>query len=364
MKFRHEAIDDEPPNTDHMICLATDLTGNGRDDVIVGARDGEPSLYWYENRDGGWERHDVVNVPGLEAGGALADITGDGKLDVLAGGHWGQHDAYWFEQPDDPREEWPVHVLCNDYHKYHDQAFADVDDDGEPEVVLLSQYSEVICYYDVPDDPTQEPWPRANRHVVAAGLGDVEGIQVLDIDGDGRTELVAGRRVFHRLDADGTEWEAERVAPDWEDERVRVVAADIDEDGAYELLLTECELPPLGARHGIYHDARFGICEAPNWEPRVLRDDLHCPHSLQVADFSGNGRPDVYVAESDYDDYENPRHFVYENLGDGEFEEHLVHEGTAIHEAKVADLTGDGRPDVVGKSDTEDAHVDAFYNER
>ena len=37
MQFRHERLDDDPPNTEHMICLTTDLTGNRRDDVIVGA---------------------------------------------------------------------------------------------------------------------------------------------------------------------------------------------------------------------------------------------------------------------------------------------------------------------------------------
>ena len=361
MEFRHEPLDEEPPNTQHMICLATDLTGNGRDDVVVGARNGEPSLYWYENP--GWERHDIVDVPGLEAGGAFADVTGNGRLDILAGGHVGQHEAYWFEQPEDPREEWDVHVICNDYHKYHDQAFADVDDDGDPEVVLLSQYSEVICYYDVPDDPRDGPWNRKNRHVVAAGRGDVEGIQVLDVDGDGRTELVAGRHVFHRQDDAGDLWEAERVAPDWEDERVRVLAEDVDGDGEIELILAECELPALGARHDIYHDGRLGVCSAPDWEPEVLRDDLHCPHSLQVADFDGDGHLDVYVAESDYGGNENPRHFVLENNGDGTFEHHLVHEGTGTHEAKLADLTGDGTLDVVGKNDTDPGHVDLWYNE-
>jgi hypothetical protein len=361
MDFRHEPIDGDPPNTEHMICLATDLTGNGRDDVMVGARNGEPTLYWYENP--GWERHEVATVPGLEAGGAFGDVTGDGRLDVLAGGHSGQHEMYWFEQPEDPRDEWETHLICNDFHKYHDQALADVDDDGEPEVVLLSQYSQVICYYDLPEDPRESNWPRANRTVVAAGLGDVEGVQVLDVDGDGRTELVCGRHVFHRQDEAGTEWEAERVAPDWDDERVRVVAADVDDDGEYELLLTEGELPALGAHHGIYHDGRFGICEAPDWEPTVVRDDLQGPHSLQVADFDGDGHLDVYVAETDYGGNENPRHFVFENRGDGTFDTHLIEEGIGTHEAKVADLTGDGRPDVVGKSDTEDAHVDAWYNE-
>ena len=361
MTFRHERIDASPPNTEHMICLSTDFTGNGRDDVIVGARSGEPSMYWYENP--GWARHDIVDVPGLEAGGAFADITGNGRLDILAGGHYGQHEAYWFEQPADPRDEWSVHTICSDYHKYHDQAFADVDDDGEPEVVLLSQYSEVMCYYDVPDDPRGGPWPRRNRTVIDAGQGDVEGIQVMDLDHDGKTELVLGRNIYHRQDADGREWERERIAPAWEDERVRVVVSDLDDDGDYEIILAECELPALGARHDIYHDARLGICGTPDWTPDVLRDDLHCPHSLLVADFTGTGTLDIFAAESDYGGHERPRHFLFENDGNGTFETHLVFEGVGTHQAQLADLTGDGTPDIVGKNDTDPGHIDVWYNE-
>jgi len=361
MEFRHEPIDTEPPNDEHMICLTADLTGNGRDDVLVGARNPSPSVYWYENP--GWERHDIVDAEPLESGGAFADLTGNGRLDMLAGGHWGCHEVFWFEQPEDPRDEWTKHVICDDYHKYHDQAFADVDDDGEPEVILLSQFSEVVFYYDLPDDPRDGTWPRENRTIVAAGVGDTEGIQVLDIDGDGRTELVVGRRIFHRQDEAGEEWEAERVAPEWEDERVRVQAADVDEDGTPELILTECELPTLGARHGIHHDGRLAVCSAPDWTAEVLRDDLHHPHSLQVADFDGDGHLDVFVAESDYGEIETPRHFVYRGRGDGTFEEHLVFEGVGTHEVKVADLTGTGTLDLVGKTDTENARVDAWYNE-
>lgn len=35
----------------------------------------------------------------------------------------------------------------------------------------------------------------------------------------------------------------------------------------------------------------------PDWEPAFLRDDLFFSHSLQIADFSGNGWLDISVAE-------------------------------------------------------------------
>lgn len=43
---------------------------------------------------------------------------------------------------------------------------------------------------------------------------------------------------------------------------------------------------------------------------------------------------------------------MYQHKGDGTFEEHLIREGTAVHEGKAADLTGDDKPDMVGKSNT------------
>jgi hypothetical protein len=371
MEFRHEVIDPDPPGEDNVICLTVDLTGDGREDVIVGAKGGDPNLYWYEAPD--WECHPISTTPSLEAGGVVADVDGDGHPDVIAGQKWDCHEAYWFEHPGDPREAWPAHLITDDYQKYHDQAFADVDDDGDPEVILLSQNAGVIVYYDVPADPAVEPWPDENRHVVTEDADDIEGVAVVDLDGDGATELVAGRNVFRRVEAldrsvddderEGEGWVRQRIAPDWEDERVRLQVADIDGDGDDEILLAEGELPALGERHDIYHDGRFAVCEAPDWEPRVIRDDLHCPHSLQVADFGGDGHPDVFVAESDYGGNDSPRQFVYENRGDGTFEEHLIGEGVGTHEAKAADLTGDGRLDVVGKSDTADAHVDVWYNE-
>jgi len=376
LRFEHVRIDDSPPTARMSFCLTTDLTGNGRPDVIVGAVGRkapvtipvldkrinlgklagtrqlidrlEWNVFWYENP--GWERHEVARSPELSVGGALGDIDGDGREELVTGQNLDRRELYWFEQADDPRDRWTRRLITDDFEKYHDVAVADVDDDGEPEVLALSQESETVFYYDVPADPTVEPWPVANRHLVAEDL-DVEGVQVLDLDGDGRTEIVAGTNVFHRRD-DGA-WDREVVAEGWE--WTRIVAADVDGDGDEELVVTEGDLPYQGDRR-----ARLGVFDPPEWDLTVLHDDLSNPHSLQLADLNDDGNLDVFVAEMGLEEGHEPRQFVFWNEGDGTFDAEVISSGVPTHEAKLVDLDGDGRLDVVGKGY---AHrtVDAWY---
>lgn len=379
LNFRHERIDSKPPSAHLAFCLTTDLTGNGRDDVIIGGAGhkykgkrflieakesniptfdslrarlgiGEMNLFWYENP--GWKRHDMAIVNGLEVGAALGDVNGNGRIDVIAGQGIHQNDVYWFEHPQDPRDQWERHLVTDSFEKYHDLAFGDVDDDGEAEVIGLSQESETIFYYDIPQDPSASPWPRGCQHIIAEDLRR-EGVQIVDVDGDGHTELIAGPSVFSY---DGNGWEREDIATGWDDTRVAV--ADLDGDGDLEIVLAEGDSPYHGT-----HPGRVAWFDPPDWEVTILREDFFCPHSLQVADFTGNGHLDLYVGEMGLGENDDPEHVIFVNQGDGPVEEHVIDQGIPTHEAKATDLTGNGLPDIVGKSYGPDHHVDVWYNE-
>jgi hypothetical protein len=105
------------------------------------------------------------------------------------------------------------------------------------------------------------------------------------------------------------------------------------------------------------------VCTAPGWEPRILRADLFHPHSLAIADLNADGRPDIFTAEMGLGRNPDPEMVIYINRGRGEFEEVVFQRGIPTHEAKLGDLTGDGRPDVVGKPYDPERHIDVWFNE-
>ncbi|WP_123621879.1 VCBS repeat-containing protein [Halorubrum sp. CSM-61] len=415
MRFDHQTIDDSPPCGRLFVCEPVDLVGDGLPDLVVGGMGAEDlpvlgdrtiplvgrlfrrlenDLFWYQNPgrgnhdgDAAWTRHTISSESDLHALGAtLGDVNGNGRLDLLVGQGFGGSDVYWFEQPVDPREEWTKHLIADDFSKYHDLAFGDVDNDGEPEVVGASQESETVFYYDVPDDPTRSPWPSDCLTVISRNT-NVEGLAIADLDGDGDNELVAGTAVYRQTGGTATDggasgeaaaadatasspddasdesesdvsagWEREHVVTGWD--WTRVAVGDVDDDGEPELVFAEGDSPLLGE-----HMGRVAWFDPPDWEAHILHDDLYCPHTVQIADFDGNGSLDIYVAEMGLDENEETaQHVLFRNQGGGEFRETVVESGVPTHEGKAVDVDGDGRPDLLGKSFEPHTHVDAWYN--
>jgi hypothetical protein len=182
--------------------------------------------------------------------------------------------------------------------------------------------------------------------------GVPEGLSVIDIDDDGRKEIVAGPNVFHPT-SEGM-WEREEIASGWEWTRVGV--ADIDGDGTLEVILAEGDRPYNGTSPG-----RVGWFDPPEWTPNILADDCYCPHTLQVAHLDGEDPPDIYVAEMGLDRNSKATHYWFRNRGDGTFDRQILATDVPTHEAKLVDLDRNGTPDIVGKSYTPAHHVDAWY---
>lgn len=347
--FTYKVIDATPPATQMDITLIGDIDNDQDQDIVIGAKQGTPNLFWYANPT--WQRRSISSGKALEAGGVLFDVNKDGRLDIIAGQPGQNMELYWYQNPTNLDTNWTRRIIENTYKKYHDQAIGDVDNDGQPELLISSQNSGIIAYYDIPANPTVEPWPTANRHIIASGdtYKNLEGLAIADLEGDGTNETIVGTYIF-RQGAGGT-WTSSQYITNYPMARVKVT--DFNNDGKKDIVINEGE-SDVG---------RLTVCFGPTLTPQVLRSDLFHPHSLEIADFDQDGKLDIFTAEmglTTNDD--SARMFILFYRGGTTFEQALVWYGVPTHEAKVADINDDGYPDVVGKPYQPQNHVDIWIN--
>ncbi len=358
--FRRHTIYKGPP-AERMSCVVGDLNNDGVPEFVIGTRNPE-TLHWFgRTSSGAWEPHLIDDTfPSISVGGVLVDLTGNGRLDLIASTSDRGNHIYWWECPADPSQRWVRReVFQLPASRTHDLLLADIDGDGRQELYVWNQDAETVFWVPLPDDPYVTPWPDVRP--VVTGI-DEQALAAADVDGDGRLELIAGCS-WYRLLSSG-EWERHVYTEDYGG--TRIVAADFDGDGRPEIAV--CEVgADIGQPYGRLALFRPGANPEALWEAQVVHDRLFDAHSLQVADFDGDGCPDLYVGEMGLSDWttHTPVQRIFLSRGD-RMEEHIIDTGVGTHEAQVIEL--DGRVGIVSKpyralqaSGTRPAGVDSLY---
>jgi len=339
--------------------LIADLDRDGTNDFVLSFRKVAPALVWYRRTVAGWDRY-VLDPSFLtvEAGGAVYDIDGDGDPDIVFGGDWQSSEVWWWENPYphfNPKVPWKRHMIKKGgATQHHDQVFGDFLGKGRPQLAFWNQGAKKIYLAEIPADPRQaESWPLTEIFSGAAGsernsdFKYPEGMTAFDIDGDGKVDLLAGNVWFKQRD--GAKFEPIQVAPIGgriaagkfkAGKYAQIVIA--PGDGIGPLRWYECTGNPEISKDWIGHDL-------------VERDVIH-GHSLQVADIDGDGSLDIFAAEmakwtESRNEPDNPTAAAWILFGDGKgnFRRTVFATGIGFHEARVGDLNGDGKMDILDK---------------
>lgn len=350
-----------------------DIDRDGVNDFVITERTAAPAVVRYRRSKTGWTRH--ILEPGplhIEAGSCSYDVDGDGDLDFIAGGDYKSNEVWWWENPYPDYSAgtgWKRHVIKNTGRpKHHDQMFIDYDGDGRDELVFWNQSARVLFGARIPPDPRHAgPWPltaiyrysgdsepqQRGKPAAFKSVNEHEGLAKIDIDGDGKPDIVGGGRWFKYLGGDRFEVNIIDAGYSFS----RAAAGQLKKGGRPEVVLVVGDgIGPLMMYEWV----------KGTWLPKRLLEGIDNGHSLSLVDFDGDGNLDIFLAEMRLNGG-NPEAKIYLLMGDGNgnFKTTIVARGFGNHESKVADLDGNGTLDILGKPyNWETPRLDIWLNQR
>ena len=355
LEFRHHFIDRELPVSprgtgDYGLTALVDLDNDGDLDFVLGGKPSQPSqLYWYEFKAAGdWVRHRVGTNYLSDVGLTALDVDGDGWKDIICSG-------VWFRNPGSPRDrEFERHMFDTDGTGAHDILSADIDRDGKPDIVMMGDERtklNALCWYSIPSDP-KKAW---TRHAIGPPVhGAITPAGVADIDADGDLDVVRADTWFENTDGKGLSWTPHKNIPMGRRGPfgvcVRTAIVDLDGDGVKEVVILDADITDSKAVVLKDADRKGGA-----WTKIALPQSFTYGslHALSVADLNGDGRPDIVTDEQEEllpPGRENPRWVIWENLGGGEFKERIIlDQKLGGHELQTGDVDGDGDIDICSK---------------
>ncbi|OYW11161.1 MAG: hypothetical protein B7Z55_19725, partial [Planctomycetales bacterium 12-60-4] len=175
-----------------------DINGDGRVDLLP---NGVDFAAWWEFRAKGdgvqWIRHELPQEL-MGHGVGSGDINGDGRVDVVGA-------KGWAEQSKASSDDWIWHP---EFRLHRDAPIPmlvyDVDGDSDTDIVWSRGHNTGLFWLEQLQTDGQRTWL---MHVIDASWSQPHTLMLVDITGDGRHEVVTGKRYLAHEGRDSGEWD-------------------------------------------------------------------------------------------------------------------------------------------------------------
>lgn len=242
-RHHHITVNDLPGSYDVAVA---DFNGNGRLDVAASSWRKGNQFAWFENRNGEWIQHTIEKDVAETRTVCAIDLNGNGCVDLL-GSAFLYDEIAWYENPGDPvAEPWVKHIIDTPPQPIHGHP-ADMDGDGGVDIVMAlgmrlvedrGPVDHQIVWYEHNGNP-KGTW---TKHIVWEDFPYAFEAVAADVDNDGQVEIVAsawgddGRVAVFKHDGDPRgNWSMQMLKDHWPKAN-QVILADLTGNGLLDIV--------------------------------------------------------------------------------------------------------------------------------
>ena len=327
--------------------FVADIDGDGDPDVLS-ASSNDDKIAWYENTDGvgTFGAQQIISLLAEDAHSVFAaDLDGDGDPDVLSASRLDDKLA-WYENTDGAGTFGAQQIISTRANGVVSVFAADVDGDGDPDALSASEYDDEIAWY-----PNADGAGTFGDQQIISNLADSpRSVFAADLDGDGDPDVLSASfrddevAWYENIDGAGT-FGVQQIISNLADGAQSVFAADLDGDGDPDVLSASGNDDTVAWFENTDGAGTFGALQ-------VISTEGDGAISVFAADLDGDGDLDV-VSASGWDDEIS----WFENTdGAGTFgAQQIIHApADGAFSAIAADLDGDGDREVLSAAHFDD----------
>ncbi len=328
---------------------SVDLDGDGDNDVLVASID-DDRITWFENTDG-FGTFGPLQVISTETDYPKcvhsADLDGDGDYDVLSASFF-DYKIAWYENTDGTGNFGPQQLITEEAEGANYVITADLDEDGDLDVLSASAtgFVDKVAWYENTDGAgTFGP-----QQVISTAADQPMSIYCADLDGDNDLDVLSASYYddkiawYEHTDSVGV-FGPQQVINANSMGAYSVYSVDIDGDGDNDVLSAAEGDWKVAWYENIDGEGTFG-------NEQIISDTMYAAYYVYSVDIDDDGDFDVFAASGTGDKvswWENT-----DGLGNFGLENVISDSTDGVRCVQASDIDGDGDLDVLSASTNDD----------